>query len=128
MLIKFGMSRKGENSGRKSSRLPYEPIICQGEHLSFGQFVGDLAEDSASPLSDFFAFGEERGLDDLQKEETHIVLNDHFFDDVVDVSVKLLHQLIDLVELSFDSLDQDMSQIFVVVSEQSHCLLFGQFQ
>ncbi len=64
----------------------------------------------------------------MKEEKAHVILGDHFFNYVVDVGVKPLHQFINLSELALDSLNQHMRQVLVVISQQSHRLFFCQFQ
>jgi hypothetical protein len=60
----------------------------------------------------------------LKEEEAHVVLGYHFFNYVVDVGVKPLHQFVNLCELTLDSLNQHMRQVLVVIGQQSHRLFF----
>ena len=73
--------------------------------MPFSELIGNLAQNPAAPLGDFLALGKQGGFDDLKKEKTHIVLDDHLLNDIVNIGVELLHQLVDLVELTLNAFD-----------------------
>lgn len=85
--------------------------------------MGYFAQYPASPLRDFFTLRQKGRLDDLQKEETHIVLLHHLLHDKIYAFEPLLHQLLDLSELILDSFDEDVGQVFVVIAEEGDSLL-----
>jgi hypothetical protein len=53
----------------------------------------------------------------LQEEEAHVILHNHFLNDIIQIDVELLHEFINLIELALDSLDQNMSQVLVIISQ-----------
>ena len=81
--------------------------------------MGNSAENPAGPLRNFFVFGEESRLENLKEKEAHIILFCHFLHDEVYLAKPLFHEFSDLAKIPFDSLDQNMSQKFIVVFKQS---------
>jgi hypothetical protein len=73
-------------------------------------------------LSNFFVFGEEAGFDDLQKVVAHIILFNHLLYNIVDLRVESLEKRFDICELSFDSFDENMGEVFVIIGEECKCL------
>ena len=108
MLVQFGMTGQSQMSGFKTSRLLHEPIIGKRQQISVCQLVCNSAKNSASPLSNLFAFRKKRWFEYLQKEEAHIVLLGHPLHNEVHLHEPPLHKFLDLLKLPLDSLHQNM--------------------
>jgi len=85
--------------------------------------MSNSTENSTSPLCNFLALRKQGWFDNLQKEETHIVLFAHLMHNEIYSSEPSLHQLLYVSKLTLDAFDQDMRKVLVVIFQKGDCLL-----